>query len=114
MPPSRSRLRVLESPREWDALFERACLEYKATATSRLISVDSGRVWNYMKRQAWAKDISSFVESDEFNIISVKKRINDAIKRQSKAGIWQVVPETSRIGRDHWRTGGTLYMAANE
>jgi hypothetical protein len=104
------RLKLLESPREWDGLFEAAALGYRDTAVTRVVTIDSGRVWRYMKANPDKyHDVLDFVAQDEFNILAVKKRINDALKRQCLSGIWFKVPGTSweRTGRGG---RGALYV----
>lgn len=108
------RLKVLDSPREWDTILEAAALEYRATAVTRVVTVDSGRVWRYMKahpQDPRYKPILDFVAADEFNILTVKKRINDALNRQCLTGIWFKVPGSSwqRTGR-----GGRGALYVNE
>ena len=99
----------MDSPREWDRLFEEAALEYKATAASKVVTVDSGRVWSYIKKHPDKyPQIIEYVERDEFAIIAVKQRINAAIRRQGIKGIWFMGSGFTLSNR----TGGNLYVNA--
>ena len=83
------RLKLLETPREWDPILEEAALAYRDTAVTKVITIDSGRVFRYMKTNPGKyKEILDKVAEDDFYILIVKKRIDDALKRQTLKGTW--------------------------
>ena len=99
----------MESFKEWDALFNElwhvelrrlcflAVMEYENSSVTPATTATTRRVWQFVRRNPDRFGLLlSFVDANEFGIISVTKWISESFKALERKGYWRKVEDATR------------------
>ena len=90
---------------EWAEDFAKAVEDYRRSATSKMISFDSGRIFNFiMRNREEFPQMVRFIEADQWGAFRMKDMLAKYLRAAGELHkIYRVGPV------DQQRTGGVLY-----